>query len=83
MVSVHFGAVSVHSGVSLIGSHLFLGKYLSRTTTTLFQGSRAARSAGDRRPPKWRMYWGVVAGAGAGGAEGTGGLVGQEWGPGS
>ena len=35
------------------------------------------------RPPKWQTYWGVVAGAGARGAEGTRGQGGPEWGPGS
>ena len=41
------------------------------------------KAPGGGRPPKWQTYWGVVAGAGAGGAEGTGGQGGPEWGPGS
>ena len=46
-------------------------------------GSTEHQGAEGPPPPMWQTYWGVVAGAGAGGAKGTGGQGGQECGPGS
>ena len=36
-----------------------------------FEGQRRRGTPGGRRPPMWRAYWGVAAGAGDRGDEGA------------